>query len=157
MGSVAAERPVALQPGDPAPDVTARNQAGETVSPAFAEPTVVYFYPRDGTPGCTLEAREFEADIESFLQTGAAVYGVSTDDVDSHRAFADEEDLSFDLLADPDGTVADAFDVEVQGDFVDRITFVLADGEVHEVVDADTMNPEGHAADVLDAVEAVAE
>ena len=64
MWSVAAERPVALQPGDPAPDVTARNQAGETVPPAFAEPTVVYFYPRDGTPGCTLEAREFEADIE---------------------------------------------------------------------------------------------
>ncbi|PSP47261.1 peroxiredoxin [Halobacteriales archaeon QH_7_69_31] len=126
---------MALQPGDPAPEVTARNQAGETVSPAFAEPTVLYFYPRDGTPGCTLEAREFEADIESFRRTGAAVY----------------------LLADPDGTVADAFDVEVQGDFVDRVTFVLADGEVHEVVDADTMNPEGHAADVLEAVEAVAE
>ncbi|PSQ33952.1 peroxiredoxin [Halobacteriales archaeon SW_12_69_24] len=117
----------------------------------------VYFYPRDGTPGCTQEAREFEADIESFRRTGVTVYGVSTDDVDSHRAFADEEDLSFDLLADPDGTVADAFDVELQGDFVDRITFVLADGEVHEVVDADTMNPEGHAAEVLEAVEAVAE
>ena len=146
-----------LQAENPAPDVTARNQDGEAVSPAFVEPTVVYFYPRDGTPGCTLEAREFEADIESFRRTGVTVYGVSTDDVDSHRAFADEEDLSFDLLADPDGTVADAFDVELQGDFVDRITFVLADGEVHEVVDADTMKPEGHAADVLEAVEAVAE
>jgi peroxiredoxin Q/BCP len=146
-----------LEAGDPAPDVTARNQAGEAVSPGFVEPTVVYFYPRDGTAGCTLEAREFEADIESFRRSGATVYGVSTDDVDSHRAFADEEDLSFDLLADPDGTVADAFDVEVQGDFVDRITFVLADGEVHDVVDADTMNPEGHAADVLEAMEAVAE
>ena len=146
-----------LQAENPAPDVTARNQDGEAVSPAFVEPTVVYFYPRDGTPGCTQEAREFEADIESFRRTGVTVYGVSTDDVDSHRAFADEEDLSFDLLADPDGTVADAFDVELQGDFVDRITFVLADGEVHEVVDADTMNPEGHAAEVLEAVEAVAE
>lgn len=141
-----------LEAGDPAPDVSARNQDGEVVSPAFDEPTVVYFYPRDDTPGCTLEAREFEADIAAFREAGATVYGVSTDDVDSHRAFADQEDLSFDLLADPDGAVAAAFDVEVQGDFVDRITFVLADGVVQAVVDADTMQPDGHAADVLEAV-----
>ena len=83
------------------------------------------------------------------------VYGVSTDDVDSHREFADEEGLSFDLLADPDGEVADAFDVETRDDFVDRITFVVADGEVEAVVDADDMRPEGHAADVLDAVRRV--
>ncbi|QLD89744.1 peroxiredoxin [Natronomonas salina] len=146
---------MALEAGDPAPDVQAANQHGETVSPEFAEPTVVYFYPRDGTPGCTLEAREFEADIESFRQTGVAVYGVSTDDVDSHREFADEEGLSFDLLADPDGDVAEAFGLEVQDDFVDRITFVLAGGEVQAVVDADTMQPEGHAADVLAAVESL--
>lgn len=144
---------MALEAGDPAPEVQARNQHGETVSPEFAAPTVVYFYPRDGTPGCTLEAREFEADLESFRQTGEAVYGVSTDGVDSHREFAAEEDLSFDLLADPDGDVAEAFDLEVQDDFVDRITFVLADGEVQAVVDADTMQPEGHAADVLGEVE----
>ena len=146
---------MALEAGAPAPDVEAANQHGESIAPAFAEPTVVYFYPRDGTPGCTLEAREFEADIESFRRAGVAVYGVSTDDVDSHREFADEEDLSFDLLADPDGDVAEAFGLEVQDDFVDRITFVLADGEVQAVVDADTMQPEGHAADVLDAVEAL--
>ena len=147
---------MALEAGDPAPDVQAANQRGETVSPDFEAPTVVYFYPRDGTPGCTLEAREFEADFDSFRQTGASVYGVSTDDVDSHREFADEEDLSFDLLADPDGDVAEAFGLEVQDDFVDRITFVLADGEVKAVVDADTMSPEGHAADVLAEVERVA-
>ena len=145
-----------LEAGDPAPEVSAQNQDGETVSPDFEEPTVVYFYPRDGTPGCTLEAREFEADLESFRRSGAAVYGVSTDDVDSHREFADEEGLSFDLLADPDGAVAEAFGLEVQDDFVERITFVLADGEVAAVVDADTMQPEGHAADVLDEVEKAA-
>lgn len=145
-----------LEAGDSAPEVSARNQHGETVSPDFEEPTVVYFYPRDGTPGCTLEAREFEADLESFRRSDATVYGVSTDDVDSHREFADEEDLSFDLLADPGGEVAGAFGLEVQDDFVDRITFVLADGEVKAVVDADTMEPEGHAADVLAEVEKVA-
>ena len=141
-----------IRTGEQAPDVTARNQNGDAVTLEFDDPTVVYFYPRDGTPGCTLEAREFEADIESFRRTGVTVYGVSTDDVDSHREFADEEDLSFDLLADPDAAVADAFDVETKGEFVDRVTFVLADGEVKAVVDADTMNPEGHAADVLEAV-----
>jgi len=146
---------MALETGASAPDVTALNQDGDEVSPAFDDTAVVYFYPRDGTPGCTLEAREFEADIESFRRAGVTVYGVSTDDVDSHREFADEEGLSFDLLADPDGEVADAFDVETRGDFVDRITFVVADGEVEAVVDADDMRPEGHAADVLDAVRRV--
>jgi peroxiredoxin Q/BCP len=146
---------MALETGASAPDVTALNQNGDEVSPAFDDTAVVYFYPRDGTPGCTLEAREFEADIESFRRAGVTVYGVSTDDVDSHREFADEEGLSFDLLADPDGEVADAFDVETRDDFVDRITFVVADGEVEAVVDADDMRPEGHAADVLDAVRRV--
>lgn len=144
---------MALDPGDPAPDVTARNQDGDRVTPDFDAPTVVYFYPRDGTPGCSLEARQFEADIESFRDAGATVYGVSTDDVPAHRTFVDEEGLSFDLLADPDGEVADAFDLEVQNDFVNRITFVLDDGEVVEVVDADDINPDGHAADVLDVIE----
>jgi peroxiredoxin Q/BCP len=144
-----------LQQGADAPDIEAENQNGETVRPDFEEPTVVYFYPRDGTPGCQLEARQFEADIESFRQAGVTIYGVSTDDVDSHREFADEEGLSFDLLADPYGEVAEAFDVEIRGDFVDRITFVLADGEVEAVVDADDMNPDGHAADVLAEVEKI--
>ncbi|WP_411716078.1 peroxiredoxin [Natronomonas sp.] len=140
------------QAGDPAPDVQAKNQNGETISPDFEEPTVVYFYPRDGTPGCSLEARQFEADIESFRRAGATVYGVSTDDVDSHREFADEEGLSFDLLADPDGEVANVFGLEVTNDFVNRITFVLADGAVQAVIDADDVNPDGHAADVLGAI-----
>ncbi len=146
-----------LETGASAPDVTALNQDGDAVSPAFDEAAVVYFYPRDGTPGCTLEAREFEADIESFRRAGVTVYGVSTDDVDSHREFADEEDLSFDLLADPDAEVADAFDVDTRGEFVDRVTFVVADGEVQAVIDADDARPEGHAADVLEAVRRVEE
>ena len=148
---------MALETGAPAPDVTALNQDGDEVSPAFDETAVVYFYPRDGTPGCTLEAREFEADIESFRRAGVTVYGVSTDDVGSHREFADEENLSFDLLTDPDGEVADAFGVERRGDFVDRITFVVGDGEIGAVIDADDMRPEGHAADVLEAVREIEE
>jgi len=144
-----------LEAGDAAPPISAQNQDGETVEPEFEEPTVVYFYPRDGTPGCTLEAREFRDHHDGFRDLAATVYGVSTDSVDDHADFAAEEDLPFDLLADPDGEVAGAFGLEVADGFVQRITFVLADGIVMKVVDADNMNPEGHAATVLDAVESL--
>ena len=141
---------MALSTGDPAPAVSAQNQAGETVSPDFAEPTVVYFYPRDGTPGCELEANQFQAELDAYRDAGMAVYGVSTDGVDSHREFADENDLAFDLLADPAGEVAAAFDLEVSDDFVGRTTFVLADGEVKAVYDPADVNPDGHAREVLE-------
>ena len=136
-----------LDAGDDAPDVTAQNQRGETVSPSFADPTVVYFYPRDDTPGCTIEAKQFNEELESYRETGATVYGVSTDDVDSHDAFADKFDLDFDLLADPDGEIADSFGVEVENDFTQRTTFVLADGEVKAVYPG--VDPDGHAREVL--------
>ncbi|MFB6087666.1 MAG: peroxiredoxin [Haloarculaceae archaeon] len=138
-------------PGDPAPEIGARTQDGETVSPDFAEPTVVYFYPRDDTRGCTIEATEFEAELDAYREAGVAVYGVSTDDVDSHAAFAEKHDLSFDLLADPEGAVASAFGLELRegpGDpAAPRTTFVLADGEVKRVYEA--VDPEGHAEEVL--------
>jgi peroxiredoxin Q/BCP len=142
-----------LQPGDSAPSVSAPNQDGRTVSPSFEEPTVVYFYPKDDTPGCTVEATEFGKELATYRDAGVAVYGVSLDDVDSHAAFAGKHDIEFDLLADPDGEVADAFDVERRGDATARTTFVLVDGAVHDVYTG--VDPEGHAravlADLLDA------
>lgn len=140
---------MALSTGDPAPTVSAKNQDGETVSPDFNEPTVVYFYPRDGTPGCELEANQFQAEYESYCDAGMTIYGVSTDDVDSHREFADENKLAFDLLADPEGEVAEAFDLEVSDNFVGRTTFVLADDEMKAVYDLEDVNPDGHAREVL--------
>ena len=138
-----------LESGDPAPDVTARNQHGETVSPTFSDPTVVYFYPEDGTPGCTTEAEQFARERESYDDAGVTVYGVSTDDVESHRAFADETGVEFDLLADPDGEVAAAFGVSrnAPGQSTPRTTFVLVDGTVERVVTG--VNPDGHARDLL--------
>lgn len=136
-----------LDAGDDAPDVTAQNQHDETVSPSFEAPTVVYFYPRDDTPGCTIEAKQFNAELESYREAGATVYGVSTDDVDSHDEFADKFDLEFDLLADPDGEIADSFGVEVEDDFTQRTTFVLAGGEVQAVYPG--VDPDGHAREVL--------
>ncbi|WP_254766445.1 peroxiredoxin [Salinilacihabitans rarus] len=145
---------MALDPGDPAPAVTAPNQDGEAVTPSFDGPTVVYFYPRDETPGCTTEARQFQRELGSYREAGVDVYGVSTDDVDSHRSFCDAEGLAFDLLADPDGEVLEAFDLEPRrGGAAPRTTFLLADGEVKAVYEG--VDPDGHAREVLrDALEA---
>ena len=138
-----------LDAGDPAPDVTARNQHGDSVSPSFADPTVLYFYPEDGTPGCTTEAEQFARERGAYDDAGVTVYGVSTDDVDSHRAFAEDTGVAFDLLADPDGEVAAAFGVErtASGDATPRTTFVLADGRVERVYTG--VDPDGHPRDVL--------
>jgi len=137
-----------LEPGDPAPEVSAPNQHGETVSPDFREPTVVYFYPKDGTPGCATEADQFAREADAYADAGVTVYGVSTDDVDTHREFAVEQGVTYDLLADPDGEVLDAFGVERGPDGrARRTTFVLADGAVHRVYTG--VSPDGHARDVL--------
>lgn len=139
--------------GDPAPTITAQNHRDESVTPDFSEPTVVYFYPRDGTPGCTIEARQFQDHLPAFEAIGATVYGVSTDSVEKHAEFASEEGLAFDLLADPDGTIAAAFDLDVQDNHVQRITFVLDNEEVAAVIDVDDMDPDGHAEEVQSVVD----
>ncbi|ELZ05839.1 peroxiredoxin [Natrialba aegyptia] len=136
-----------LTTGDDAPTVTAPNQDGEAVSPAFDDPTVVYFYPHDDTPGCTTEATQFQRERETYREAGVEVYGVSTDDVASHSSFAQSEALEFDLLADPDGEVADAFGVDVTDGTAPRTTFVLADGEIRAVYE--NVDPDGHAREVL--------
>ncbi|SEQ70081.1 peroxiredoxin [Natrinema salaciae] len=138
---------MALAAGDDAPTVTAPNQNGEDVSLAFEEPTVLYFYPRDETPGCTIEATQFQRERETYRDAGVDVYGVSTDDVDSHRSFCESEGLEFDLLADPDGEIAEVFDVELRDGATARTTFLLADGEVQSVYGS--VDPDGHAREVL--------
>jgi peroxiredoxin Q/BCP len=136
-----------LDAGEAAPQVSAPNQHGERVEPSFDDPTVLYFYPRDDTPGCTTEATEFAAEYEGYREAGVTIYGVSTDDVESHRAFADDQDIPFDLLADPEGSVADAFDVPITNGAAARTTFVVVDDQV--VATYEGVHPEGHAEDVL--------
>jgi peroxiredoxin Q/BCP len=141
-----------LDAGDPAPTVSAQNQDGETVTPAFDDPTVVYFYPEDFTPGCTIEAGDFQDALPAFREAGITVYGISMDDVESHAAFADEEGLEFDLLADPDGEIATAFGLDTSDGRTDRLTFTLAGGEVVGVYDPALADPAGHAREVLVAL-----
>lgn len=127
--------------------VRAQNQAGETVEVSFEEPTVLYFYPRDNTPGCTTEARQFNAELEVYDEAGVRVVGVSMDDVSSHASFADEHGIEFDLLADPNGEIAERFGVRVERGRADRVTFVIIDGEIKEVYTG--VKPDGHARTVL--------
>ena len=136
-----------LSEGEPAPRVEARNHDGETTALDYEDPTVVYFYPRDDTPGCTTEARSFEKESDEYEAAGVRVYGVSTDDVESHCDFAEEQGLSFDLLADPEGDVADSFGVPVENGYADRTTFVIVDGTVQAVYE--NVSPDGHGRDVL--------
>jgi peroxiredoxin Q/BCP len=130
-----------LEPGDPVPEVSAPNQHGESVTPDFDQPTVVFFYPEDFTGGCTIEATGFQAQLAAFRDRGIAVYGISMDDVARHADFADEEGLAFDLLADPEGTVAEAFGVSTDMGYADRRTFLVADGEVVKTYAPDPRGP----------------
>jgi len=136
-----------LEPGDRAPAVAADNQWGERVRVDFSGPTVLYFYPEDDTPGCTTEAEQFENRYEQYEAYDVSVYGVSVDSVESHCEFAEAQDLSFDLLADPDGNVADAFGVDRVDNRTRRTTFVLAHRQVLGLYEG--VHPDGHAGDVL--------
>ena len=137
-----------LEPGSPVPPVSAETQDGNRVTVDFADPTVLFFYPEDATPGCTTEATQFDAELETYRDAGVAVYGVSTDDADSHAAFAAAEDLEVTLLADPEGRIVEAFGVERddQGR-AKRTTFACASSQVCGLYEG--VSPDGHARNVL--------
>lgn len=116
---------------------------------------VLYFYPRDNTPGCTVEGKEFRELHQQFAALDCAVVGVSTDSVESHRGFAEKHGLPFTLLADTRGELASAFGVLDRG-MAQRATFVLdRDGRVaRSFLD---VTPRGHAQRVLNFVRTLLE
>jgi len=99
--------------GSNAPSFNLQDQNGEwhTLADYRGQWLAVYFYPRDDTPGCTTEACNFRDNIYAFKAIGAAVVGISVDDVDSHKEFSDKYKLPFTILADEDGKIAKAYDV----------------------------------------------
>jgi thioredoxin-dependent peroxiredoxin len=116
---------------------------------------VLYFYPRDNTPGCTVEGKEFRDLYEQFAALDCAVVGVSTDSVQSHRDFAKKNELPFPLLADTRGELASAFGVLERG-IAQRATFILdRDGRVARSFLEVT--PRGHAQRVLNFVRTLLE
>ena len=102
-----------LKVGDQAPDFSLpSDDAGEvSLSALKGQKVVLYFYPKDNTPGCTKQACGFRDNLDSFTQAGWRVLGVSPDSVESHERFRDKHDLNFTLLADPDHEVAEAYGV----------------------------------------------
>src|SRR3954462_6164140 len=105
-----------LNVGDPAPDFTLQADTGETISLADLRGSrvVVYFYPKDDTPGCTRQACAIRDSWNDFEDAGAEVVGISPDGVESHRRFREKFNLPFRLLADTDHQLADAFGVWVE-------------------------------------------
>jgi len=133
---VSKERKVRV--GDIAPDFTLPDQTGTAVrlKDLLGRKTVVlYFYPKDETPGCTIEARAFRDSYEKFSAQGAQVVGVSADSVRSHRRFAQRHGLQFLLLSDHDGAVRRLYGVEkTLGLVPGRVTYVIdRDGAVRHV------------------------
>ena len=149
-----------LNVGDQAPDFTLKNDAGEDVSLSSlrGKPVILYWYPRDDTPGCTKEACSFRDAYGEFERSGAVVLGVSPDDVGSHQQFKTKYSLPFTLLADPEHQVAEQYGVwgiqkfmgkEYQG--VSRVTFLIAeDGTIKQIWPK--VKPEGHADEILAAL-----
>ncbi|MDR5672827.1 thioredoxin-dependent thiol peroxidase [Halalkaliarchaeum sp. AArc-GB] len=148
------------EPGDDAPDFTLQNQDGEpvTLSELDAEYTVVYFYPRADTPGCTTEACGFRDEWDTFAEAGVTVVGISDDPVEDLADFAEKYDLPFDLLSDPDGEVAAAYDSYGEKnmfgntfDGVFRNTYVVdKGGEI--VLSYEGVSPEEHAEEILEDI-----
>jgi peroxiredoxin Q/BCP len=98
------------QVGDPAPALKlASNQGSVSLSAYKGKWVVLYFYPKDFTSGCTLEAHNFQRDLAKFEQAGAVILGVSVDSADSHKSFCAKEGLNFKLLADTDGKVSESY------------------------------------------------
>ena len=123
-----------LQPGMPAPGFTAQDQDGRTVklSDFKGRSTVVlYFYPKDDTPGCTKEACSLRDGFQAILGAGAVILGVSADDVESHAAFARKYSLPFPLLADPGRKIIDAYGVRMAViGIAKRVTFIIDKGGI---------------------------
>jgi peroxiredoxin Q/BCP len=141
-----------LKEGDMAPDVEIELQSGNSMklSALRGKPVALFFYPKDETPGCTVEAqgiRDMWADLSA---ASVAVIGVSTQDADSHKRFIEKEKLPFDLAVDTDGSLAKAFGVPLKNGYAARQTFLIgADGKVKKIWRQVT--PNGHAAEILTA------
>jgi peroxiredoxin Q/BCP len=152
-----------LKEGDKAPEIDALDNTGARVSlkDFKGKPVVLYFYPRDDTPGCTKEACAFRDEYAQFKKAGAVVLGVSTDPVKSHQKFIEKFSLPFQLLADEDKKIVEAYGVWGEKSFMgrkymgtNRVTFLIGpDGWIAKIWPE--VKPEQHAGEVLAAIKAL--
>ena len=152
-----------LKEGDKAPEFSAPSNRGETVSlqDLHGKPVVLYFYPKDDTPGCTKEACGFRDAYDNFEKAGAVVLGVSPDSVKSHQKFIDKFRLPFTLLSDVEKKIVNNYGVWGEKTFMGRkymgthrVTFLIGpDGRIAKIWPE--VKPEQHAAEVLGAIRAL--
>jgi peroxiredoxin Q/BCP len=157
---MATELKLKLKEGDKAPGFSALTSGGETVSLAGLKGrnVVLYFYPRDDTPGCTKEACAFRDAYAEFAKRGAVVLGVSVDSAESHARFATKYKLPFPLLVDEDRKIVTAYGVWGEKTFMGRkhlgthrVTFLIGpDGRLKQIWTK--VKPEAHADEVLAAL-----
>ena len=151
--AVAADTPQPPAAGSPAPTFTLPSQEGAQVSldQFKGKWVVLYFYPKDFTSGCTIEAHNFQRDLDKYTQKNAAILGVSVDTVDSHKGFCTKEGLNFKLLADPNHTVVEKYGsiMEYNGmTLAARNTFLIdPTGVIRKVYLK--VSPQGHSDEVL--------
>jgi len=153
-----------LQPGNPAPAFSLLNQAEQNITLASfkgEKNVVLYFYPKDDTSGCTLEANQFTALIEQFTAANTVVIGVSKDNCESHQAFINKYALKVQLISDSKGELCEAYGVWQEKEKngikkmgIVRSTFII--GQQGKVIDAEYgVKADGHAQAVLDKVKAI--
>jgi thioredoxin-dependent peroxiredoxin len=157
---MAKENQITLKEGDMAPEFTTATNGGGKVSLSDfkGKNVVLYFYPKDDTPGCTKEACGFRDNFAEFKKRGAVVLGVSTDSGKSHDKFVEKYKLPFPLLADEDKKIAGAYDVWGEKSFMVRkylgmlrVTFLIGpDGRIKKIWPQ--VKPDEHAAEVLAAL-----
>jgi len=153
-----------LQPGDMAPDVTLATPDGGRLTTAQlrGRPLVLYFYPKDDTPGCTTEAKDFSALKGAFDMVGTGILGVSKNSPAQHAKFAAKHDLTIGLATDADDSVCAAFGTWIEKSLygrqymgIDRATFLIdAEGRIARIWRK--VKVAGHAQQVLEAAEALA-
>lgn len=149
-----------LSPGDKAPEFTLPDSDGKTVrlKDLRGKKVILYFYPRDLTPGCTREACTFNEALSSLRKRGAVVLGVSADTVESHRKFADKYGLQFQLLSDPEKEVIKAYGAWQKKSMygrsfmgIVRTTFIIDEkGKIRAIFPK--VKVEGHAEEILKSI-----
>jgi thioredoxin-dependent peroxiredoxin len=151
-----------LKEGDPAPEFTATTNGGSQVAltDLKGHPVILFFYPKDDTPGCTKEACAFRDEYAEFRKHGAIVLGVSVDPVQSHDRFVKKFSLPFPLLSDEDHRIVEAYGVWGEKTFMGRkyqgthrVTFLIGpDGRIKKIWPK--VKPDEHTAEVLAALDA---
>ena len=145
--------------GEPAPAFKLQDQDGKwhTLADYKGKWVAIYFYPKDDTPGCTTQACSFRDNIFAFNKEGAVILGISVDDVESHKKFAEKHGLPFALLADADKAVAKQYGVLKNygvAEFARRDTFII-DPEGRVAKHYESVKPDGHSQVVLEDIKAL--